>query len=361
MANAAIKANPSQVLITLAAFVVVVAGMRAGADIIVPFLLAVFIAIISAPALDWLERRGLPRAVSLIVVLVVLVAVGTGITGLVGSSLQKFTGNLPEYTARMNGYMQSLEGWLNRHGIPFDAHEFRGLVDASKVMKLAADVFNSFGGVLTNAFLIFVTVVFILLETASFAVKLRAVARDPDNTLARVDNMTGSIKRYLAIKTLLSLATGIAIWVGLSLVGVENPVLWGLLAFMLNYVPNIGSIIAAVPAVLFALVQLGVGGAIAAAVVFVVVNVVVGTILEPRFLGRGLGLSTLVVFLSLVFWGWVLGPVGMFLSVPLTMTVKIALGANEETRWLSVFLGSATEVGKDEPAKAESATDRIQS
>lgn len=361
MANAVIKANPSQLLITLAAFVVVVAGMRAGADIIVPFLLAVFIAIISAPALDWLERLGLPRAVSLVVVLVVLVFVGMGITGLVGSSLQKFTGNLPEYTARMNGYVLALESWLNRNGVAFNAHEFRGLVDASKVMKLAADVFNSFGGVLTNAFLIFVAVVFILLETASFAVKLRAVARDPDDTLARVENMTGSIKQYLAIKTLLSLATGIAIWIALSIIGIENAVLWGLLAFMLNYVPNIGSIIAAVPAVLFALVQLGVGGALATAAVFAVVNVVIGTILEPRFLGRGLGLSTLVVFISLVFWGWVLGPVGMFLSVPLTMTVKIALGANEETRWLAVFLGPATEVAKDEPPQAESAADRIQS
>jgi len=138
-------------------------------------------------------------------------------------------------------------------------------------------------------------------------------------------------------------------------------VLWGLLAFMLNYVPNIGSIIAAVPAVLFALVQLGVGGALATTAVFAVVNVVIGSLLEPRFLGRGLGLSTLVVFISLVFWGWVLGPVGMFLSVPLTMTVKIALGANEGTRWVAVFLGSAHEVAPAKPPGADSATDGLQS
>ena len=145
--------------------------------------------------------------------------------------------------------------------------------------------------------------------------------------LARFGNVTGSIKRYLAIKTMTSLLTGAVIGISLAFLGVENAVLWGLLAFMLNYVPNIGSIIAAVPAVLFALVQLGVGGALATAAVFAVVNVIIGSVLEPRFMGRGLGLSTLVVFVSLVFWGWVLGPVGMFLSVPLTMTVKIALGA----------------------------------
>ena len=357
MANPAFRTSPSQALITVAAFVVVVAGMRVGADIIVPFLLAMFIAVISAPALDWLERLGLPRAVAMIVVIAAIVAVGMGITGLVGSSLRQFTASLPEYTDRLNSYTQAVESWLNRHGVPFDAGELRNLIDASRVMKLAADIFNGFGGVLTNAFLIFLTVVFLLFETASFAVKLRAVVNDPDETLARVRNVTESVKRYLAIKTLTSLVTGVLIGICLTFLGVENAVLWGLLAFMLNYVPNIGSIIAAVPAVLFALVQLGVGGALATAAVFAVVNVIIGSVLEPRFMGRGLGLSTLVVFLSLVFWGWVLGLVGMFLSVPLTMTVKIALGANEHTRWVAVFLGSAQEITPAKPLQAESAAD----
>ena len=361
MANPAIRANPSQVLITMAAFVVVVAGMRAGADIIVPFLLAVFIAVISAPALDWLERLGLPRALAMIVVIAVIIAAGMGITGLVGSSLRQFTANLPEYTDRLNSYTQAVESWLNQRGVPFDARELRNLIDASRVMKLAADIFNSFGGVLTNAFLIFLTVVFLLFETASFAVKLRAVVDDPEDTLARVRNVTESVKRYLAIKTLTSLVTGVVIGISLAILGVDNAVLWGLLAFMLNYVPNIGSIIAAVPAVLFALVQLGVGGALATAAVFAVVNVIIGSVLEPRFMGRGLGLSTLVVFVSLVFWGWVLGPVGMFLSVPLTMTVKIGLGANERTRWLAVFLGSAQELAPTEASGPDSAVDGIQS
>ncbi len=361
MANPVIRTNPSQVLITMAAFVIVVAGMRAGADIIVPFLLAVFIAIISAPALDWLERLGLPRALAMIVVIAAIVAIGIGITDLVGSSLHQFTESLPEYTARLNSYTQGVENWLEQRRVPFDAREMRNLIDAGRVMKLAADIFNSFGGVLTNAFLIFLTVVFILFETASFAVKLRAVVDDPDNMLARVRNVTESVKRYLAIKTLTSLVTGVVIGISLAILGVDNAVLWGLLAFMLNYVPNIGSIIAAVPAVLFALVQLGVGGALATAAVFAVVNVVIGSVLEPRFMGRGLGLSTLVVFVSLVFWGWVLGPVGMFLSVPLTMTVKIGLGANERTRWLAVFLGSVHELAPAKTPASESAADGIQS
>lgn len=361
MATSSVKPNPSQILVSMAAFVVVVAGMRASADIVVPFLLAVFIAVISAPALDWLERRGLGRAAAMLVVIAVIVAAGVGITGLVGSSLNQFSSNLPDYTARLNGYTEGVEDWLNHHGVPFDARELRNVLDASKVMKLAADVFNGFGGVLTNAFLIFLTVVFILFESASFAVKLRAVAQDPDNALAQVRNVTQSVKHYLALKTLTSLATGVLIGIGLAIIGVQSAALWGLLAFMLNYVPNIGSIIAAVPAVLFALVGLGVGGALATVAVFAVVNVLIGSIIEPRYMGRGLGLSTLVVFVSLVFWGWVLGPVGMFLSVPLTMTVKIALGASESTRWVSVMLGSGQEFAQPAPAQAETPADEIQS
>ena len=361
MADPAIKTTPSQLLVSLAALVVIIAGMRASADIIVPFLLAVFIAIICSPALDWLERRGLPRAAAMVTVLAAVTTIGIGITGLVGSSLSQFTNDLPEYTERLNGYTRAVEQWLNGHGVPFDTGEMRNLIDASRVMKMAAEVFNSFGGVLTNAFLIFLTVVFILFETASFAVKLQAVMDDPEDTLARLGNVTASIKRYLAIKTMTSLLTGVVIGICLTILGIENAVLWALLAFMLNYVPNIGSIIAAVPAVLFALVQLGVSGALATAAVFAVVNIVVGSALEPRFMGRGLGLSTLVVFLSLVFWGWVLGPVGMFLSVPLTMAVKIALGARESTRWIAVLLGSGHDVALKTSATTESAINQIES
>ena len=144
--------------------------------------------------------------------------------------------------------------------------------------------------------------------------------------------------------------TGVIIGVALWLIGVDYPVLWGVLAFMLNFVPNIGSIIAAVPAVLLTIVQLGIGPAFLVAVVYVAVNILIGSILEPRFMGKGLGLSTLVVFVSLIFWGWVLGPVGMLLSVPLTMIFKIALESSPETRWIAVLLGSSPPALPETPA-----------
>jgi predicted PurR-regulated permease PerM len=178
-----------------------------------------------------------------------------------------------------------------------------------------------------------------LIEASSFPIKLHTIFGDEQNALENFDKFINTVKQYMAIKTWVSLATGIAVFIWLVIIGVNYAVLWGLLAFFLNYVPNIGSIIAAIPAVLLALIQLGFVKSIIVAGGFTVINLLIGNVIEPRFMGRGLGLSTLVVFLSLLFWGWVLGPVGMLLSVPLTMTAKIALDSREETRWLAILLG----------------------
>ena len=150
--------------------------------------------------------------------------------------------------------------------------------------------------------------------------------------------MVKQVQRYLAIKTLISVATGICVGLWVSLLGLGFPLLWGLVAAIFNYIPNLGSILAAIPPVLFAIVQFGPGHAAVVAIGYLVINVVFANFLEPYLMGRRLGLSTLVVFLSLVFWGWVWGPVGMLLSVPLTVIIKIALENTEDFRWLAVML-----------------------
>jgi predicted PurR-regulated permease PerM len=211
-------------------------------------------------------------------------------------------------------------------------------------MNLAGGIFSALSSVLTNGFLILLTVVFILLEVADFPKKLRAVLKNPERSLSTIEKFSQSAKRYLVIKTLISAATGLVIWLWLLILGVDYPVLWGTLSFLLNYVPNIGAIIAALPVVLLALVQLGVGSALLTVLGFVVVHIVLGNIIEPKLTGKGMSLSTLVVFLSMVFWGWVLGPIGMILSVPMTSLVKIALESYEDTRGLAIMLGSGTEI-----------------
>jgi predicted PurR-regulated permease PerM len=337
--------NVGVALLVAAAFVVVVAGMQAAKPLIVPFLLSAFIAIIAGPPVFWLERKGLPRWLAMLGVLALLVAVAGAMSALVGSSVRQFTRSLPLYKDRLKAETQGLLDWLSQRGVPVEIQELLESLDPGAAIQLAGDVFNGFGGVLANAFLIFLTVVFILFEAHSFPRKLHRVLGDATESLKRFDAFSDSLNRYLVIKSLASLGTGGAVAVWLAVIGVDYPLLWGLLAFLLNYVPNIGSVLAAVPAVLFAFVQLGPAAAAWSAVGFVVVNVVAGNVIEPRFMGRGLGLSTLVVFLSLVFWGWVLGPVGMFLSVPLTMTAKIAMDNSAETRWLAVLLGPESQAG----------------
>ena len=186
----------------------------------------------------------------------------------------------------------------------------------------------------------------------------------PDADLSRWTRMTDDVNRYLGYKTAISLATGVLLGLWGWILGVDFPVLWGLLAFLLNFIPNIGSVLAAIPPVLLALVQFGLGRAVAVGAGYVAVNMVVGNVIEPMVFGRKLGLSNLVVFLSLISWGWIWGPVGMLLSVPLTMVVKLALEHSEQYHWVSVLLGPSSDaeaVGKKRATLLDGSDTKAQS
>ena len=206
-------------------------------------------------------------------------------------------------------------------------------------MNLTARLLAELGSALSNMVLILLTVVFILLEASSFPVKLRAVLGHPEQVFPQVTRFVVDIERYMVIKTLISLATGLLVGIWLTILGVDFPILWGFLAFLLNYVPSVGSTIAAIPAVLLALIQLGIGSAGMAIAGYLVINFILDGVVSTRLMGQRLGLSTLVVFLSLVFWGSLLGPVGMVLCIPFTMTLKFACENNKGTQWIAVLLG----------------------
>ena len=342
----------SRVMIVSAAVVIVIAGLKQAAPFIVPFLMSVFIAVISFPLMWKLQQRGLPKGLALMAVVLVVVLAGVMLTWLIGSSLTDFSRMLPEYQRKIAEEWAFVLQWLNDHGISV-SETLRDMIDPTAAVGLVSSILKGFGNMLTNSFLILLTVTFILLEAAGLVQKLpgskTAIEDATDDggdgevagTFTQV--FVNKLRDYMSMKTIISMFTGVIIGVALWLIGVDYPILWGVLAFMLNFVPNIGSIIAAVPAVLLTIVQLGVGPAILVAAVYIAVNVLIGSILEPKFMGKGLGLSTLVVFVSLIFWGWVLGPVGMLLSVPLTITVKLALDSSSETEWLGHLLGPVDE------------------
>lgn len=336
-------------MLATAAFVVVVAGIQAAASLLIPFLLAAFVAIICLPPMHWLIGRKVPAGLAVLSITLGLILITLLIGAFVGTSVADFSRNLPAYQANLQHQTGILLDWLGRHGLTLNSQLLRDNLNPAVAMGLAGKMVAGLGNALANTFLIVLTVIFLLIEGVALPHKWRLMGRHAPST-ENFGRFTESVNSYLAIKGWVSLATGVVIAIWLAVLGVDYPVLWGLVAFLFNFVPNIGSIIAAVPALLLALVQLGPGPALAAGAGYLVVNIVMGNVVEPRFMGKGVGLSTLVVFLSLVFWGWVLGPVGMLLSVPLTMVVKLALEANPETRWVAVLLGPDVE---PEPAASD--------
>ena len=327
-------------MLIAAAFVVVVAGMRVASSLLVPFLLAIFISVLCSPPLAYMKSRGVPNGLAILIIMLVIVSLG-GILGTIfTSSLSAFAGDIPFYTSQLEAMANELLVWLQSRGLDVDETQLQGLLQLESVFPYATDLLSSIGGLATNAFLIILTVVFILAEEASLEQKLKITVSNEDKNILSIFQITKSINHYMAIKAAISLLTGFAAFSLCLLVGVEYPMLWGTLAFLLNFIPTLGSLLAAVPAVLLALVQIGPVSALIVAGGYVGINTVIGNFMEPRIMGRGLGLSPLVVLMSLVFWGWVLGPIGMLLSVPLTMMVKIALEAYPDTRWVGAVLGN---------------------
>lgn len=331
-------------LVNLAAFVIVIAGVKAAGALITPFLLAVFLTVAFLPLLLLLESKGVPGGLCLFLIITVLVGVWTLIVMLLGTTLGDFSQNVPAYQVRLREIVVEAWKWLQKYGVEIDKAMLEGVFDPGKLMRMVATALNSLGGILKNAFIILLMFTFLILEASGIPQKIQAIRVGHQGALDSYNSIISGINKYLVIKSLTSFITGSLIFLLLKFQGVDFPVLWGMLAFLLNFIPNIGSLIAAVPPVLLAMIQFGVGQALITAFGFLTVNTLIGSILEPKIMGQGVGLSTLVVFLSLIFWGWVLGPVGMLLSVPLTMAIKIALAEYDSTRWIAILLSANKEV-----------------
>ncbi len=334
--------STSSVLIQLAAFVIVVLGMRAAQSILAPIFLAAFLAIICFPPLAWLRQKRVPTWLALTLVAGGGIILMLLVVSLVGPSLSNFSAKLPGYQDALTQKRDAILLWLTEHGVDVSELAEQRAFDPQRLMRLANTMVSALGSLFSEAALVLLLFLFMLVEATILPQRLTTslgFSAEQDSQLGRI---VDKVRRYNSMKAKLSLLTGVLVAVSLWILGVDFPLLWGLLAFFLNFVPTIGSILAAIPAVLLAFVQHGFGSAAFCALAYLAINVTVGNVLEPRLMGRGFGLSTLAVVLSLVFWGWVLGPVGMLLSVPLTIIVVIALESTNETRWIAGLLGSPT-------------------
>lgn len=334
--------SSNRFLFVAAAAVVVIAGLKAAAGFILPFLFATLLTLLAWPLFRWLTDKRLPESLGLAVTLV-SVLLGLALFLLIATAaINEFASSAPHYfdqvQARVNQWLERLreiEGigeWVGTAAI--DPQGFINFAAAT-----AGNVLTGTASLLTFLLLVFLTMAFMLAESNRFGPKLKTALGVLPYSQEQVLAIVGELQRFVAIKTVVSALTGTLVGFWVALLGLEFPVFWGLSAFLLNFIPTLGSIIAAVPAVVLAWIQFGWGRALLVLLGYLVINTLLGNILEPRWMGRRFGLSALVVFLSLLFWGWVWGPLGMLLSVPLTRMAKIVFERTQGLRWLAVLLG----------------------
>lgn len=324
----------------LAAAVIILAAMQVSSGIVTQFLMAIFIAIISSKPVAFLERKGVPSTIAITIVVVLILLLSAVFGGVLGSSIATFTSNIDVYNQKVRVGLADLFAMLGRFGIVLDRKLLLETVKPGTIMSFTGKLLNGLGGIMGDFVMIILIVAFILGERSSYGVKIRAIVTRPEHSIHGFTQAMDQINQYLGIKTITSLATGVLVSLLLWAIGVDFPFIWGLIAFLMNFIPNIGSIIAAIPAMIMAFVTLGGLGVFYTALIYLAVNMIIGNIIEPKIMGDGLGLSTLVVILSLVFWGYLLGTTGMFLSIPLTLAAKIAFESNPTTRWIAVLLGT---------------------
>lgn len=338
MAKPIITLKALKAVIMLGMLVIILVGIKAAADIIVPFILALFIAVILNPLIRRLERLRVPRVLAISLVIVVIILSMVLLLAYLGTSLNELARTLPQYRSSLVVPLKNLEPWLQRAGISVSVDELMKYVDPNALMTLVTGLLTQLSNAMTSIFLLLLTVVFMLIEVPQLPRKLQQLMTRPEEGMGAIQRALDSVSHYLVLKTAISIVTGLVVWGMLAALDVRFAFIWGLLAFALNYIPNIGSVLAAIPPVVQVLVFNGLYEALIVVAGYLLINLVFGNILEPRMMGRGLGLSTLVVFLSLIFWGWLLGPVGMLLSVPLTIAVKIALEQTEGGKSIAVLL-----------------------
>ena len=327
----------------LAALIIIFAGIIYAKAIIAPILLALFISIICIQPITWLEKKRVPKWIAIIIVILGLILIFFGFISLIGGTLSFFLSNVSKYESTITAISNSTIQFLNDNGFNIPEDQISKLIQPERIQEFTSHGVKELIQILGSSFLIVLIILFILMEFGSFFIKAKAITNGSYQSILYFSTILRNIRHYLAIKTLICLAIGICIYISLVIIGVDYAFMWALLAGLMNYIPNVGSIIATIPTFLFALVQLGLGGALWSLGSFLIIHNVLGNFIEPKLMGKGLDLSALVVILSLIFWGFLLGPVGMFLATPFTLTIKIIMEQSEKTRWLAILLGTPAE------------------
>ncbi|OED43700.1 hypothetical protein ACH42_09475 [Endozoicomonas sp. (ex Bugula neritina AB1)] len=323
----------------LASLVIIIAGIKLGDALVAPLLLSLFITLLIHPVVEYLARFHIPRILGITFTLTAFVLFMVVFVGIIGQTSEDFSAALPGYKEQLVTTLKGVQVLLTERGIQVDLHTIATSLDSSSLVGLFTDMLGKLGSTMSYMLLILLMVVFMLIEAPILSNKIKATMKNSEHTLPNINRFVLSFNRYIALKTIISFITGLLVTAMLWIKGVNFYVLWGLMAFLMNFIPNIGSILAAIPGVLLTLLQLGGADALIISAGYISINIIIGNVLEPKIMGQGLGLSPLVVFLSLIIWGWLLGPVGMLLSVPLTICIRIMMESSTYWKKVAILLG----------------------
>jgi AI-2 transport protein TqsA len=323
-------------MLVLAATVVVLVGVSVAAPILNPILFAVVLTLLFSPVYSWLLRRGLPAPVALVVMLVVLIILFVALF-ILGASISRFSERVGFYTTQLNGQLDGLDALLEGWGLSNVV--VRDVVKPSALAGALGTVLSGVAGFLSDLFLILMIMLFLLGEGPSMMNRLRASVAEDNQQVARLTAVGENVVRQFGLRAIVNLVTGAGVSVMLFVLGVDFPLLWGILTFFLSFVPYIGLVLAVAPAVVLALAEFGVTRAGLVIVGVIVINILAENVLSPMMMGRGLNISPTIVFLSFIFWAWLLGGPGTFLALPLTLFVAVMFDTFPETRWLANVMG----------------------
>jgi len=321
--------------------IIFLAALKQASHIVNIILVAAFLTAVSLAPLNWLKKKGVPKwlATTIVVFSIVLLV---GLIGLmIGQSINNFMDKLPSLQEQFDAFALKTNNQLVNIGILDQNDNILNHITKQSLLPMVAPVASGFGSILSGSALIFIIFIFMITESEQFSRKLSFISADSS---VRSGKMLKQIRNYFGIKTLTSMATGVLVGVSMYILNIEFALLWGFLAFILNFIPSIGSFIAAIPAVMLALILNGPMIALIVIIIYLVINTVIGNVIEPQLMGHNLGLSPLVVFFSMMLFGYILGPIGMLMATPLAIIIKMILDNREVTRNLGILIGDGSEI-----------------
>lgn len=328
-------------VVSVAAIFVALLGMQVLAPLINPFLMALVFAVLLYPLTQWLQEKGLPSWLALLITVVSVIILGLSLILIMGISLSRFSVKVAEYQVEIEEFVAEIQNALSSMGMETSSQAFDDATSVQRFLEILIRLLGGVVGLMASAIFILLLLIFMLVDAPKLSSKLRDVVDEDSPLLAQASRLGGDISRYIVIRVRVNLLVGTLVTVMLFLFGIDLALLWGLLAFFMSFVPYIGLTLAAIPPVILALLSIGPAGALAVAAGYLVINFTAENAFAPKMMGQGLNLSPLVVFFSFFFWGWLLGFAGIFLTMPITIVLVLVLNTFSNTRWLARLMMGA--------------------